>query len=321
MNIEHLTKSQIVLLTLFVSFVSSMATGIVVVTLMQQAPEPVLQSITNVVKTIEKGIPVTVEKPGKTIIVKDEDLMVSAIAQNSKSVFALRTYDSEGNAVPVGVGTIVSSEGLVITDKVNFDIGTLTAKVGGIQYVVKFISSSKDNNLALGKLVPVDLAVESTATTSPALATSGAPDASGSTTQTASAAGKIVVATSTPPVKVTFAPVVLGSSDTIKVGQTAIVIGGRDGQSIVTGLITSLDTSTTEDKNTKVLNNINLSQKLSSSYNGAPIITLDGAVVGFVSIDEIMGIQAGLPVNDAKKLISAELAPAPTPVSTTKKTQ
>ena len=69
---EHLTKAQIVLLTLFVSFVSSMATGIVVVTLMQQAPEPVLQSITRVVeKTIEKVVPTIVERPGKQLIIKD----------------------------------------------------------------------------------------------------------------------------------------------------------------------------------------------------------------------------------------------------------
>ena len=53
---EHLTKVQIVLLTLFVSFVASMATGIVVVTLMEQASGPVNQTITNVVeRTIEKN--------------------------------------------------------------------------------------------------------------------------------------------------------------------------------------------------------------------------------------------------------------------------
>ena len=71
---EHLTKAQIVLLTLFVSFVASMATGIVVVTLMDQAPDPVNQTITNVVeRTIEKITPTFVEKPGETVIVKDED--------------------------------------------------------------------------------------------------------------------------------------------------------------------------------------------------------------------------------------------------------
>jgi hypothetical protein len=67
---EHLNKAQIVLLTLFVSFVASMATGIVVVTLMQQSPEPVAQTITKVIeRTIEKVTPTFVDKPGKQVII------------------------------------------------------------------------------------------------------------------------------------------------------------------------------------------------------------------------------------------------------------
>jgi len=298
MNIEHLTKSQIVLLTLFVSFVSSMATGIVVVTLMQQASEPVLQTITNVVKTIEKAVPITVEKPGKTVIVKDEDLMVSAIAQNSKSVIALKTTDeASGTVISVGIGTIVSSDGLIVTDKGNFSSGNLlTAKVGGVQYSVKFISSDKESNLALGKIVSLGLAVDPNATSTPS---TGAQTASvvGSTTETTT----LAVAT-------VFTPVTLGNSDTLKLGQTAIVIGGRDGQSIATGIITNLDMVPAQDKDTKVLSNIGLSQKLTSYSNGAPIITLDGAVVGFASIDDVAGTQGGTPANGAKKLISAEVA-------------
>src|SRR3989344_2302754 len=95
---EHLTKAQIVLLTLFVSFVASMATGIVVVTLMDQAPDPVNQTITNVVeRTIEKITPTFVEKPGKQIIIKDEDLVVAAIEKNTKSTVALKFNKGRGD--------------------------------------------------------------------------------------------------------------------------------------------------------------------------------------------------------------------------------
>lgn len=270
---EHLTRSQIVLLTLFVSFVSSMATGIVVVTLMQQAPEPVRQTITNVVeKTIEKAVPTVVEKPGKTIVVKDEDLMVAAIERNIKSVVAFATTGAEGEALSAGIGVIVSVEGLVITDKANFAGGLLSTTVGGTKYVIEVVQNAKEGSLVLGKLVPAT-----------------------------------PIATSTPPA--TFSAVTFGSPGSLKVGQTAIVIGGRDGKTVTTGLISRLDTHTTIDKDTKeettFLDNINLSQRFAATSNGAPIITLSGEVVGIVSIDEGVGAQFGVPITEAMNLMDA----------------
>lgn len=268
---EHLTKSQIVLLTLFTSFVSSLATGIVVVTLMQQAPEPVLQSITNVVeKSIERIVPTIVEKPGKTVVVKDEDLMVSAIERNNKSVVSFRSIGEDGEVRLAGVGTIVSAEGLVVTDRANFNSGNLTTTVDGIKYSLEIIANGKDGSLGLAKLVPAD----SDKNTKPAV----------------------------------FTPATLGDANALKVGQTAIVISGREGKSIITGLVAGLDMQTIVNKDTKtetkILKNIDLSQKLNLSSNGAPIISLNGLVVGFVSIDGGIGIQGGVPAAEAKTLIS-----------------
>ena len=273
---EHLNKAQIVLLTLFVSFVASMATGVVVVTLMQQSPEPVTQTITNVVeRTIEKVTPTFVDKPGKTIVVKDEDLVVAAVERNSKSTVALKFVGQEGDKTAVGTGTIVSSSGLIITDKQNFDSGLLSATVDGAAYTIEVVKNDKSGSLVLGRLVPV-------------------------------------VASTTP---ATFTPIAFGYPDALKVGQTALILGGRDAKTVASGLVTSLEKHTVTNKDTKeettVLDNISLSQRLAGTSNGAPIITLAGEVVGFVSIDESIGSQIGVSANEAKSLLAAQIIPAP----------
>ncbi|MFZ2303175.1 MAG: trypsin-like peptidase domain-containing protein [Minisyncoccia bacterium] len=264
---EHLTKSQIVLLTLFVSFVASMATGIVVVTLMDQAPDPVNQTITNVVeRTIEKITPTFVDKPGTTIVVKDEDLVVAAIEKNVNSTVALRTTIGEGGVLPAGVGTIISSNGLVVTTRWNLGLGALYTTIDGIQYTIEVVVNNKSDSLGIGRLVPVS-------------------------------------ATSTPE----FKSVTFGNPNTLKIGQTSLVIGGRDAKTISTGIITSLDMRTVVDKETKVetkvLDNVAVSTRFAGTSNGAPIINLSGDVIAFLNIDENAGSQTGVPVTEAKRLL------------------
>ena len=268
---EHLTKAQIVLLTLFVSFVASMATGIVVVTLMQQSPEPVSSTITRVVEhTIEKITPTIVNTTNtKTVVIKDEDLVVSAIDRNLKSTVAFKASIGDGGVLSAGVGTIVSSDGLVITDRWNLGLGKLYTTINGVQYSLDVISNSEENILGLGRLVPVS------ATTTPAFPA------------------------------VSF----ISSASAIKIGQTTIVLGGRDGKTVSTGIIMGLDTHTVTDKETKVetivLDNIGVSTRFASVSNGAPIINLNGEVVGFMSINESAGSQSGVPFTEAQELINS----------------
>ena len=60
MDIKDLDKKQMVLLTLLITFVVSIATGIVTVSLMNQAPKAIPQTINNVIqRTIEKVTTVT----------------------------------------------------------------------------------------------------------------------------------------------------------------------------------------------------------------------------------------------------------------------
>ena len=52
---NDLSKQQLILLALLVSFVTSLATGIFTVSLMSQAPQEVVQTINNVVERIGAG--------------------------------------------------------------------------------------------------------------------------------------------------------------------------------------------------------------------------------------------------------------------------
>ena len=135
MDIEQLTKAQIVLLTLLVSFVTSIATGIVTVTLLDQAPPVITQTINRVVeKTVERIIPgetqsATVITKETTIVVNEEDLLTQAIEKNVGRIAKIYQHTSSGS-VFVGLGVIVAKNGVVavatdtslITDESTFII-------------------------------------------------------------------------------------------------------------------------------------------------------------------------------------------------------
>ena len=119
MDLEHLTKHQIVLLTLLVSFVSSVATGIVTVSLMDQAPAGVTKVVNQIVEhTIEKVVPstqgaaaVTTEK---TVVVKDDDLAAQSIATVQKSIVRIV---AKGSDQLVARGVVLDSKGAAATDR------------------------------------------------------------------------------------------------------------------------------------------------------------------------------------------------------------
>ncbi|MEX0934123.1 MAG: trypsin-like peptidase domain-containing protein [Candidatus Paceibacterota bacterium] len=119
MQLEELTKTQIILLTLLTSFVTSIATGITTVTLMDQAPPGVTQTINRVVeRTVEVIVPEKSQgaNVNKTVIVREEDFIVDATKINAKNLVTMSVKEGEkSNAL--GVGFIVSASGIVATDK------------------------------------------------------------------------------------------------------------------------------------------------------------------------------------------------------------
>jgi len=121
MDIKDLNKNQLILLTLLLSFVTSIATGIATVTLLQEAPESVTVPINRVVRqTVEKIQQVEGKTTVQTIVVKEEDLVVDAIAKNQGALFAItiESQDENGQAVEtsVGRGFVISDDGTMVAD-------------------------------------------------------------------------------------------------------------------------------------------------------------------------------------------------------------
>jgi S1-C subfamily serine protease len=128
MDIEELNKNQIVLLVLLVSFVTSIATGIVTVTLMDQAPPAITQTINRVVeRTVETVEKVVVDESGTTrveeVIVSEENAIADAVAGASPSLVRLYTQTDETEtfsslAFPVSeYGVLVTDAELVVADE------------------------------------------------------------------------------------------------------------------------------------------------------------------------------------------------------------
>lgn len=113
-EIKDLNKTQLILLAILLSFVTSIVTGITTVTLMQQASVGVTQTINRVVeRTIQTVVPEYNSSTTQTVIVKEDDLVVDAVAKarsNSASVFVTKdATEPTGQAYSVGNGLFIAS--------------------------------------------------------------------------------------------------------------------------------------------------------------------------------------------------------------------
>ena len=116
MNIEELSKSQLMLLTILVNFVTSVATGILTVSLLDHAPAYVTQTVNRVVeRTIE-----TVAQAAPAAVISapapsNQDLVTAAIGADAARAIVI--YDSKtGSTTPaLAVGTHLPFARAIVT--------------------------------------------------------------------------------------------------------------------------------------------------------------------------------------------------------------
>lgn len=150
MDVKDLNKTQLILLAVLLSFVTSIATGITTVTLMQQAPASFTAPVNNVIRqTIEKIQQVEGKTTVQTVVVKEEDLVVDAIAKNKSSIFAItkdeNNSDPSSPQISAGAGFVVSTPGVVVADAtLVLDKGTYYVENDSGKFKADFIFTDKN---------------------------------------------------------------------------------------------------------------------------------------------------------------------------------
>lgn len=208
MDLEKLTKHQIVLLALLVSFVTSIATGIVTVSLMDQAPTSVVRTVNQIVeRTVEKVAPTpsnsaAVAAVEKTVVVKDDDLAAQSIAKVQGAIVRIA---AKGGDLLLTRGVIIAADGAALVDR---------GSLGGFEAFEAILPGGER----------VTAKVRAAATSSPV------------------ALMDIAVGTST-----AFAPAALADASKLRLGQSVIRIGGTGADTVGTGVIARLPSLGSDD--------------------------------------------------------------------------
>lgn len=116
MNIEELSKSQLILLTILVNFVTSVATGILTVSLLDHAPAFVTQTVNRVVErtieTVAAAAPaVTIQAPAPS----NQDLVTAAIGEDATRAIAIYAAETGTSTPFISVGTYLPKARAIVT--------------------------------------------------------------------------------------------------------------------------------------------------------------------------------------------------------------
>jgi hypothetical protein len=129
---------------------------------MQQAPSSVTVPISRIVReTVEKIVPAEGKNTVQTVIIKEEDLVVDAIAKNQSAIFSItkETQDIDGKTIEVsaGRGFVVSNDGIIVADgSLVPDTGVYYVKNDSGKFKADFVSLNKNGFSFLKIGAPLD---------------------------------------------------------------------------------------------------------------------------------------------------------------------
>ena len=258
---EELNNRQIVLLTMFVSFVVSIATGIITVAMLEEAPPTLTQTVNRVVEhTIERVVtgtttdtstkqPATVTNITKevTVYAKEDDLAVAAVAKNAGRIAKIFYSDDAIDASPRAIGFAVSRDGLIATEMHDL-LGDSVAKksytvvLGGKEYGAKPLENQNIDTQPVYFLKLDDLSASSSV------------DA-----------------------------VSFGRSDSVKLAQTLLVLGGSDGEGVFKATLSKFNYEAIgKSTQNQILASIETIPAIPANNTGGLVVNLDGQTVGIV---------------------------------------
>jgi hypothetical protein len=242
--VEDLNKTQLVLLTLLVSFVTSIGTGVITFSLLQEARPVVTQTINRVVEqTIQQVTPQNAGS-GKvtTVVVKEGDEIVSSISKNAGSIVRISNNDATPGADQFySIGVVLSKDGLIIAPARDTFSSTFL-------YYAVFADQSNQNIRYLGQ------------------------DKTGSV--------DFFKVTPNPGEKAfdKGVPAVFSSEDA-KLGQTVILIEGKAKNIVSIGHISDFVYADISDPKTKNGMETDITPK--GDATGGPLLNLSGEILGF----------------------------------------
>jgi S1-C subfamily serine protease len=267
---EDLSKHQLILIVLLITFVTSIATAIITFTLLQEAPVEVTQQINRVIeRTIQEVAPATKDDQKvvtTTVVVNEDDSITQSIAKNEKSIVRLETTGADGSNIISGLGLVISNDGTIVADLRSYNGGSVYKILfyDGKEYSAAKVFQDTEHGLVFIK--------------------SGVPQ------------------NESP--KYVFYPAVLGDSNVLKIGQTVIAISGRDSNAASVGRVFQLIMGS--DK--KTVTSISSDIKASKSNFGSPILNLSGEVVGIEApLTEIDRDYSYIPINVVKAAVTKAL--------------
>ena len=251
---EDLNKNQIVLLTLLVSFVTSIATGIMTVSLLQQAPVEIVRNINSIVeKTIEKVTPANPTSPSKevtTIVVKEEDQIINSINKNIKSIVRIKEKDPILDTTSFyAIGLVIDKAGLIGADRKTIVAGNIYMAVmnDGTELSLTPQGVDKKTNFILFKAVQPEKPIDKTL----------------------------------PNNQYVFVPATFADTEP-KLGQTLISLGGDVTNAVSVGRVASLQMKdeTVGSTTTKYISSIDTDIASKDLVDGSPAFNLSGDIVG-----------------------------------------